>query len=79
MKKVTIEITENGYKTVYTNGDMEITEEWERTSTGARVISENDFDSLTEDQASDKMWEALQDLKPYDVMRALEEEGLNEL
>ncbi|NBI05787.1 hypothetical protein [Senegalia massiliensis] len=74
MKKVTIEITEKGYKTIYKNGKKEFIEEWESTTSGARVISERDFESLTENEVSDKMWDALDDKDPYVIMKALQSE-----
>lgn len=72
MKKVTIEITEKGYKTTYINGNKTFVEEWEKTDIGARVISEIDFDSLPDDEVSDDMLEALNDKDPYEIMKALE-------
>lgn len=71
MRKVTIEITEKGYKREYINGDLSVTEVWERTPMGAQVVSERDFDSLTDDEVSDDMWDALNYGDSYDIMKAL--------
>jgi hypothetical protein len=68
MKKVTIEVTENGWETkLEINGETFI-EKHERTDTGAKGY-EGNFEE--EEEITDEMIDALQGFAQYDIMNAL--------
>lgn len=70
MKKVTIEITDTGWKTTIVLGDKTIIDENELTAYGAQGLNESlEFN----DDVPDELYEALVRLEYYDVARSLEE------
>ena len=70
MKKVTIEITDTGWKTTIVLGDKTIIDENELTVYGSRGLNEPlEFN----DDVPDELYEALVKLECYDVARSLEE------
>lgn len=71
MKKVSIEITENGYKTHVQIDDTIYEEVWEATDTGTKRIS-GDFEK--EETVSYELVEALSGFSNFDIMLALKEE-----
>lgn len=68
MKKVTIEISPNGWITTVTGENVEIKRQYIKTSTGARCV-----DGSFEDDPliPDELCEALDDGQPFDIMLAL--------
>jgi hypothetical protein len=72
MKKVTIEITDKGWKTTIVLGDKTIIDENELTVYGAQGLNESlEFN----DDVPDELYEALVGLECYDIARALKEIG----
>jgi hypothetical protein len=70
MKKVTIEITDTGWKTTIVLGDKTIIDENKLTAYGAQGLNESlEFN----DDVPDELYEALVKLECYDVARSLEE------
>lgn len=70
MKKVTIEITDTGWKTTIVLGDKTIIDENELTVYGSRGLNESlEFN----DDVPDELCESLDGLDGYYVARALEE------
>ena len=70
MKKVTIEITDTGWKTTIVLGDKTIIDKNELTAYGAQGLNESlEFN----DDVPDELYEALVRLECYDVGRSLEE------
>lgn len=70
MKKVTIEITDTGWKTTIVLGDKTIIDENELTAYGVQGLNESlEFN----DDVPDELYEALVKLECYDVARSLEE------
>lgn len=67
-KKVTIEVTENGWETkVELNGKTYI-EKYKRTSFGSEGY-EGDFEN--EEDLTDELYYALDEFEPHNIMKAL--------
>jgi len=69
MKKVTIEVTEKGWKTTVELDGRIFTEKHEATRTGAKCI-EGNFEN--NEPIGDKLLEALQGFAMYDIMNGLQ-------
>lgn len=71
MKKVIIEITENGWNTTVQLDEKTFVEKYKSTPRGADWV-EGDFEA--EDDISDELYNALTGFSQYDIMRALSDD-----